>query len=250
MDDLVTALQSDRLIKLVIGTKPEAEAEADGSYGTLSIWASALEAAAEYFRGALRNQHLGEGSEPDVLIFPEDDFRAWKVLLYWMVKSELPEDDDMPKFTVSPMLTDGDYTALVLCWILGDKYGVPGFQDLIMIELILQLEIQETPMGIIRYCFVHTAPRSVLRELMAEELILCLGVGVLFVEDEDVLNEFGGIPGFSTTLAKKMMLGKEPGCYRGRLPFTSMKGSYQDFMIGKSLPKLHWYHDQVLSRLE
>ncbi|KAK4960096.1 hypothetical protein LTR10_002987 [Elasticomyces elasticus] len=250
MDALANAMQSDRLVKLVIGKHSEDSDHDCESHGTLMIWASALEAATEYFRGALRNQHPGTGGEQDVLTFPEDDFRAWKVLLHWMVKSELPEDDDMPKFTVSPMLTDGDYTALVLCWILGDKYGIPGFQDLIMIELILQLEIQGTPMGIIRYCFVHTAPRSVLRELMAEELVLYLGVGVLEDEDGDLLDEFDGIPGFSTTLARKMMLGKEIGRYRGRLPFTSVKGAYQSFMIGKSLPKLHWYHGEVLSRLE
>ncbi|KAK5740251.1 hypothetical protein LTR17_004752 [Elasticomyces elasticus] len=248
MDNLVTALQSDRLIKLVIGTKSE-----DGSSGTLFIWASALEAAAEYFRSALRNQQLGEGSEPDVLTFPEDDFRAWKVMLYWMVKHELPVADDIPYCPLSNEAENECIATWVTCWIMGDKYGIPVFQNLVMIELIFEVDqIGPPTLGIIKFCFENTPPGSLLRELMAEELAMLLATKV----DAKKLDLFDGIVGFTSILTIKTLPGWRAlaDFYRGRLvgfenenEKTSFR--YQNFMIERWEPRQHWLHTREAGEL-
>ncbi|KAK5708715.1 hypothetical protein LTR17_020425 [Elasticomyces elasticus] len=249
IEALASALQNDRLIKLVIGTKPEAEAEADSSYGTLSIWASALEGATEYFRGALRNQNLGAGGEQDVLTFPEDDFRAWQVLQYWLVKGALPKDEDIPSLNLADDDIQNEGLCLgtwVLCWIMGDKYDLPVFQNLVMIELIFEVDEMVPPtVDTIKFCFEHTPPGSLLRELMAEELAMLLAKGLQI----EKLDSFDGIAGFSSLLTQKTTPGLHAlvDYYRDRLPGADVKTqnsnfSFRDFMLNGWEPKKHWLH--------
>ncbi|KAK3622567.1 hypothetical protein LTR56_022122 [Elasticomyces elasticus] len=67
MDALLQSLESDRMIKLIIG-EPYAKAK------ILYISKAALEQTSEYFCGALRNQHLGDAKR-EALTFKEDDGR-------------------------------------------------------------------------------------------------------------------------------------------------------------------------------
>jgi len=80
------AMQADRLIKLIVG-EPESATVFYASKAT-------LEATAEYFTSALRNQHLGD-VERDTLTFSDEDLLSWQILLFWMIKHELPSPRDV-----------------------------------------------------------------------------------------------------------------------------------------------------------
>ncbi|KAK5688472.1 hypothetical protein LTS10_000450 [Elasticomyces elasticus] len=206
MDALLQSLQSERTIKLVIG-QPAADATA------FYISKTALEQTSEYFCGALRNQHLGDG-ERDTLTFPEDDLTAWKVLLCWMMKHDLPRDANL----VTRSDTEGECQPLnhiisVRCWALGDKYGISTFQDFIMLELLDALESDSPQLSTVREAFDSTTPGSPLRELLAEEIVMRFNMGL---EDLDALD---GLVGFISIFAAKLSdRNKDDGCGCGFHP--------------------------------
>ncbi|KAK4890422.1 hypothetical protein LTR27_010829 [Elasticomyces elasticus] len=252
MDALAIAMQSDRLITLAIGTKPQDEYSDDYSYGGLMIWASALEASTEYFRSALRNQHLGTGGEQDVLTFPVDDFRAWQVMHFWMLKHELPPAAEIPEVSIPGVKDDIFKHAIwVLCWIMGDKYGIPSFQDLVMLELIRLIAETSPSINTIKYSFEQTAPGSLLRELMAEELAML--VANKYVEYED-LESFRDIAGFLSLHTRKMDVDTNGhgDYYERRLPewmhhtCDSSHTTYLDFMVLGVTPNVPWLHKQIV----
>ena len=96
-----------------------------------------------------------------MLRFPEDDAEAWKVLLHFVIRGTLP---------TIPHSDGGDHMSLqfVRCWCLGDKYCVPAFQDLTMVELLKYCESKAPLVGTIKDAFDNTPPGSRLRILMAE----------------------------------------------------------------------------------
>ncbi|KAK4910642.1 hypothetical protein LTR49_020677 [Elasticomyces elasticus] len=174
----------DHIIKLVIGDLANAT--------TFHVSQNLLEQTAEYFKIALRNQHLGSCDERDTLHFPEDDLHAWMIFLYWIMRQQLPDIDDL---NFLPQTAKGE-TA-----ILGDKYGVPEFQDRIMLQLLYLLECNTLRLDTIKEAFEHTPPGSVLRELMAEELANMLQV--FDTAEYSDLDMFDGIAGFASVLMKK-----------------------------------------------
>ena len=58
---------------------------------------------------------------------------------------------------------------LVRCWILGDKYDIKEFQDLIILELIQSVKGVIVPLTTVKTAFENTPPKSPLRTFMAEE---------------------------------------------------------------------------------
>ena len=86
----------------------------------------------EYFVKAIKNEHLGSGTA-GTMKFAEDDPGAWKMLLYWKIKGSLPLLQDVPSYGGQQLL----YTR---AWILGDKYDIGEFQDLVMLELLQRLK--------------------------------------------------------------------------------------------------------------
>jgi len=233
-------MQSDRQIKLVIG---------EPATGTIFYASQALlEFTSEYFRSALRNQHLGN-VQKDTLSFPDDELNSWKVLLFWIVARELPSVDEICS-TGSGQNDDGMHSVYVRCWVLGDKYDIPAFQDLIMLELLKTFHYGSTlTIENPKLALENTPPGSVLRELVVEEVLNGLQSKVI---DCERLDELDGIVGF---MSRVMM--KRNGLYQGEVfssrlpiangsvtvPYHKGKSPYTIFMVGGDVPRQHWLHD-------
>ncbi|KAK5688477.1 hypothetical protein LTS10_000455 [Elasticomyces elasticus] len=249
MDAMLQSLRlGDRSIKLVIGEPQNAT--------TFYISQNLLEQTADYSTSALRNQHLGSSNERDTLHFPEDEVRAWGVLLYWIVKHKLPLVSEVTSSggTVweSAETSEIDQELSVRCWVLGDKYGIPAFQDLIMLELLKELDIdtRRAPITAVKLAFDSTPPGSALRELMAEE-------AAMVIKDSgapyDALDQFDGIVGFTRLLVASMECRDEnDGGYTflPRVPDVldpfPGQSTYRQFMVGEEILKPHWVHAALL----
>lgn len=132
--DFDRRLKSDRLIKVFIG---------DATHPYL-IPQSTLEAASAYFTEAIRHEYLGLGSfhENGVLRVPEGDHEVWKMLLFWLVKGEMPTDirEDLVGYDIHAM-----QTLMVKCWVAGGVYMIPDFQDSAILHLIYWLDVPKVP---------------------------------------------------------------------------------------------------------
>ncbi|KAK4895435.1 hypothetical protein LTR27_006499 [Elasticomyces elasticus] len=247
MDLVLQSLQlEDHIIKLVIGESENAT--------TFHISQNLLEQTADYFKSAFRNQHLGSSNKRHTLHFPEDDLYAWKIFLYWVMTKELPSSGVVRALRRSDEGGTATYdislhTLCIRCWILGDKYDVPVFQNYIMLELLNLFERKAPGLHTIKEAFENTPPGSILRELMAEELANMLQVSATAKHSD--LDMFDGIVGFASALMKKTQAaGKKGECvFRPRVP--SRDGGdvigaspYSNFMVGKDLIPVHWVYQR------
>lgn len=181
MDALCERMECDRLIKVYVGEQTSVESK------PFLIQATLLETASEWFVKALKHEHLG--GEPGVLRLPEDDLDAWKVFIHWLVMKKLPQDH------MSNLHDQYDHAALVRCWVIGDKYGISEFQNLIMLDLLDSLEDCCVQTEAARLGFECTAPGSVMRELMAAEVAECIENRecVIHARDLETLDDVGGV---------------------------------------------------------
>ncbi|KAK3622566.1 hypothetical protein LTR56_022121 [Elasticomyces elasticus] len=260
MEALTKALQSDKLMKLVIG-------EGEKSV-TFYVSRTTLEHTSDYFCAAIRNSHLG-GGDVDTITFPEDNLQAWKVLLHWMITHELPkaaelllqnfefedeeheEDEKDEKDEKDETSTDTDHKLCIRCWALGDMYDIPDFQDLIMLELLRSLELEPIQLDEIKEGIECTGPGSKLRDLMAEELAREVSAGDIETSE---LDAFDGVSGFSNILVAKMNRLAEWKQLNPLNPFVeftprvplglerSREGGspYRNFMVDGERPAQHW----------
>ncbi|KAK3721041.1 hypothetical protein LTR37_003331 [Vermiconidia calcicola] len=181
LDKVTAGLISERLVKIVVGQ------EATPYY----VQESVLRDAAAYFAKAIQWDHLSHETL-GILKFPEDDEDAWKVLLQWFVKKELPV---LKMNQATQMLW-------VRSWIIGDKYGIEAFQDLVMLELLNELAYQKTSLEVVRTVFEGTMEESPMRKLMAEETVNLIKT----TEDwcHKRLELMDGVSGFTSALLEAM----------------------------------------------
>lgn len=99
----------------------------------------------------------------------EDSMEAWKILLHWKIESHLP-----PMSSDNKDEADALVTTLCRCWILGGKYDVRLFQDLIMLELLGVLHSNTPSLVVLKLVFGESKPNSKLCELMGEEIAYAL----------------------------------------------------------------------------
>ncbi|KAK5709575.1 hypothetical protein LTR17_019659 [Elasticomyces elasticus] len=151
MDAFMQSLQTTRDIKIVIDKETPQ---------TFFVQQQLLESTSDYFVKALRNQHLGEKPEPGVLRFPEDRVSAWKLLLFWMYKHELPAE-----------VYHHDLIPAVRAWALGDRLCIPEFQNHIMLVLIWSFRNKVARLGLIKMAVQCSPADSTMRKLMAEEIV-------------------------------------------------------------------------------
>ncbi|KAI6891253.1 hypothetical protein KC318_g13908 [Hortaea werneckii] len=150
--EFANSLKADRLIRIKVGSNKDDE--------PFLISQRRLESASEYFRKALRQDSFKEGGTGQI-DFPEDDYDAWAVLMFWMMSAF-----HIAKDKLKPDL-------LIKCWVLGDKYEIPEFQDQIMLELLFMVQYNDTE-DIIRLGSELSPAGSVLKRLIAEEAAVAL----------------------------------------------------------------------------
>ena len=187
----------------------------------------------EFFVRAFKNED-SLGGEKGVIRLPEDNYAAWITLLYWKLngKMEIPEGHD-----------DSKKMQLVYCWILGDKYNIKEFQDLVMIELLMTLEEWVAPLEVIQLAFKNTTGNSPLRKLMARHAVINICEGNC---ERQHLQIFDGVVGFITELVEAYDIRDEKENGVNGL-FVSVDGDDEDewmeFMVAGG-PEKHWVHDQ------
>ncbi|KAK5132407.1 hypothetical protein LTR08_009090 [Meristemomyces frigidus] len=168
---IVERLQSDRLIRVFIGTGDDAKA--------FSIQQVLLENISEYFVKSIKHDNLGKEKDSGILRFPDDDIEAWKVLLFWLMRREFPRK-----------AMTGKEELAVSCWVLGDRYGISRFQDEAMLSLLKTMDTAWLGREAIISAFKGTPPGSMLRRAVAEEVVnnLDQGQGLRFTDIDNMLN--------------------------------------------------------------
>lgn len=134
----------------------------------------------------LDHEHLGD-DERGILRFPEDPVDAWEVLVFWIVTKKIPESQMHD--TLVPDKAAAQF-ALVQCWILGDKYGIVEFEDLIMIELL-----DLSSKNFITVAAAYEALTNTLFDSSLYVLVTCLIVASVFVDGKHSMEEFECLEG-------------------------------------------------------
>lgn len=153
------------------------------------------------------------------------------MLLYWKISGDFQH----------ARVTDATekLMQLVQCWILGDKYDIKKFQDLVMLELIKDMESQDVPWIIAKVAFENTCNKVPLRTLLAQVIVAKYFSG----NNTRDLEEFDGVRGFIAELMKAIALkDKSKRGSNGLKVNLNDSGTWEKFMVGGG-PKKHWIHD-------
>lgn len=207
---------------------------------TFHVHEALLRYTSKVFSAALNHERsLGE-HEHGVLKYPEDVVGAWEVLLFWMITKKLP-DDSIGSLSVHDRETL--QLSLVQCWTLGDKYGIPEFQDLVMLELLdLSCEGLVTVQAA-EEAFENTSPRSRIRKLFSRLIVTAVVIDQ--AESVEEFEDLEGLPGYTADLLEAMQLG-QPGD-AGWAPLRWLmrtrggrdSGEWKEYLVGDG-PSQHW----------
>lgn len=178
------------------------------------------------------------GDEPGVLRFPEDELHTWEVLLFWLVKSVLPGK-------VRYVAKQPEITLLVECWIMGDLYCCPQFQDAIMLELLdLTYEMAWT-LDEVTVAFKNTMPETPLRRLAAEEALYAMQLGGIFeMTDLELLDDVVGL--LSSMLKAGEKSAESVSKHGGKFGQTGERFQgdlWKEYMVGSG-PADHWVFER------
>jgi hypothetical protein len=196
---------------------------------------STLYETSESFEKAM--QHAGNlGSrDPHTLTFPDDNAEAWDFLLYYMLKGLVPSSYHLKT----------DYVMrCVHSWILGDKYGINCFQDLIMLELLRHLDADWD-----NDLITTEVLKTILTTAPAESKLAILAIEEVVVQHHDKgfgteadLDELAAIPGFTAALVQAYDRWHDSGSgFQCRLPSGDdpERQRWRRFMVGRG-PWRHW----------
>ena len=156
---------------------------------TFHLQETLLRSISPVFKAALGNEHLGD-EEEGVLAFPEDHVDAWKTLLYWSFKRTLPCQE-----REGETISDEEQLVLVRSWVLGDKYRIPVFQDIAILEILANLQSSRLTAQSAKEAARHTAVDSPLRRLAVRSVVESIRDAGL---DHEEYNEAFEVPGFAT----------------------------------------------------
>jgi hypothetical protein len=157
-----------------------------------------------------------------------------QLVKFWKLngKLEIPQGHD-----------DSKKMQLVHCWILGDKYDIKEFQDIVVLELLVTLEDSVAPLEVIQLAFKNTAENSLLRKLMARHAVINICESNC---ERQHLKIFDGVTGFITEPVEAYDIRDEKENGINGL-FVIVDGDDEDewmeFMVVGG-PEKHWVHDQ------
>ncbi|CAK1358221.1 hypothetical protein CB0940_07147 [Cercospora beticola] len=238
VDELIRSLASDKLITLHIGNNSETSF-------SVHIQQKFLEVASTWFQKAFRDSKCEQTS---VFTFTDDDPDTWKTVLYWIMHHKLPENKDKTNRS-EKFIRNAKY------WIVGHKYGIAGFQDEIMIQLLKEVDDHGpcvlTEREKCADLIAVTPPESVLMRLLAE----------VVVEDEDDPGTYrftDDIPelkhntGFWTAYVKALQDFRGDGLYfDSRLVMLEdcspyyLRAHWRDYMVGELPALVHYLKDDI-----
>jgi hypothetical protein len=195
-------------------------------YISYKVQESLLIDISSFFDKALEAERFEEGRTA-VLRFPDDNASGWKVLLYWVMRGQVPSGDEFK----------GDEAmALVHAWILGDKYDIEDFQDYVMMELLCWLQHRSYLPEMVKTAFENTPRESKLRKLMAEEVAYSIRACDAPFWSLDI---FDGVEGFIGEFAAALIRHGEKGM--AGLKEGVVRSRWNDYMVGDG-PSRHWVY--------
>ncbi|KAI7529139.1 hypothetical protein KC331_g15371 [Hortaea werneckii] len=157
MDDepeFAEMLANDRLIKVYVG---------EGQ--PFLVQQMLLESLSDYFVRALERDKFSEGIYGELYV-EGDDRCTWQAVLHWLFKGVLPTN------------VKENPDRLIDLWIAGDKYGVDALQNDAMYALLKQIDItrgdKTLSLVTIKNGVDCTAPGTVMRKLLAQEILLAI----------------------------------------------------------------------------
>ncbi|KAK3619868.1 hypothetical protein LTR56_023762 [Elasticomyces elasticus] len=225
MHEVLGTLEDDALIKIVVG-----EDEGLGvGIEIFHIRQSLLEAASHRFTHAIKEERQ-DGESQVTLTIPDDDVFPWKMLLHWLVKRELPSDELYAE-DFAYLNPDDSHLPLIRCWILGERFDLTVFQNLIMEMIKAALsgacDGRYLSHASLQEAFQCTEPGSGVRLLAVEDIAYQLeyssGVKVGMLD-----KDFGGVTGFIGELMEAVLRkhGNEMSGLYDKISFASP--SYTD----------------------
>ncbi|CAK1358220.1 uncharacterized protein RHO25_007712 [Cercospora beticola] len=219
LHDLIDRLQLDEFITIKVGPP-------HGENITVKIQQSLLEAVSEWFSRALYEERWLEG-QTSTASFPQDDPSIWSIFIHWIFHRTLP-----------PSLQN--WRTIACCWILGDKYLIPSFQDYCMARILLLLKTRDGSAPIAedlpatKTLILNIPPHCILMRLLGEEVALAVFEGHLAMHD---LTCFDGTDGFWTRFLKahsKIEGTDERGVTRVQLVgYHSVAARLREYMVAR-----------------
>lgn len=228
-------MKNDRLITVIVGDDEHQE--------EFKLQEIILRNTSKAFAAALDHEHLGGGTK-GILHFPEDDTEAWKVLVFWMIMKRLPEK-------ATENTGKEDRTALLIyCWVLGDKYGLPEFQDVAMLELLFRSRRCWMDAEHVELIADNTMSGSKLRRLAVGEVVLAKMEGTASTPDFTPAYD---VPGFAEDVEEGVWSWVQDAsvwCSEiGQKDGSGRDGMWKDYMVIEGGPQKHWIHNGYLASL-
>ncbi|GIZ41566.1 hypothetical protein CKM354_000486500 [Cercospora kikuchii] len=184
LHDVIGRLQLDELITIRVGPP-------NGENITVKVQQSLLEAVSEWFSRALYEERWLEG-QTSTASFPQDDPSIWSFFIHWIFHRTLPSSLQ-------------DWRTIARCWIFGDRYFVPSFQNYCMARILLLLKTRDGSAPIAedlpatKTLILNIPPHCALMRLLGEEVALAVFEGHLAMHD---LTCFDGPDEFWTRFLK------------------------------------------------
>ncbi|CAK3991947.1 Hypothetical predicted protein [Lecanosticta acicola] len=151
-----------------------------------------LRKASRYFTNELNTAN--QSGIQVTLEFPNDDLEAWKIMLYWIEHQKLPE---ITYEWVGESQETKNTRTLCRCWLVGEKYLVPTFQNAIMNALLYAFNFKSVALDTVKEVFCNTRPQMPLRRVIAEELVYATHIGKIH---GDELFALDGVIGLGKSL--------------------------------------------------
>lgn len=140
-----------------------------------------------YFRTALSLPFV-EG-QTGILHFPEDTDESWSILIYWLFKGKV-EWSEMEDGNVR---AEENLLNLTRAYVLGDKYGLPKFQNQIARAMMRGVDYEDCiPTDSIEEALKLMPSKSPLRWIILEKI-------VLMVKSEWACREWSEFAGLAKT---------------------------------------------------
>lgn len=221
-------VKNDRLIKIVVGEGDEQQ--------TFHLQQTLFVTTSDVFAATARHERLGNG-EAGVYKFPQDPVIAWEILIYWMIKGVLPES----KFEDNVKEREAQ-DWLVWCWVLGDKYHLPAFQDVVMLQLLYIIRDTGITTESATIATSNTPPDSKLRKLVANEIIYSVyrNHSQWITDFDDALAAPGFASDAMTALEEYRAEGLAPEiCYLRKDNGGERTGEWREYMV-ENEPYRHW----------
>lgn len=158
-----------------------------------------------------------------ILVSCEAEVDAWAVLTFWALHDENPP-------STSFEFNGGEI--FVRAWNIGHKYGLAKFQDSMMGEMLWGLNDSAASMAARVSAFEGSAPGSVMRRLLAEDLAREIDGGDLTLAK---LTELYTIPGFEAELLQALKQQHVHSNPEMRIPGEeeNATGPWKKFMVGQ-----------------